>query len=113
MVELFHFLATHFMNVAVSSISGAMLFYLKRISKEIIEARKEEEREQDRLKHIVVIMLRYRLVEVAKIMKKKESKTFEEWETFDVLYEDYRALGGNGLVKHLYEECEKLPFKEV
>lgn len=35
--------------------------------------------------------------------------TAAEWETIDNLYTGYKALGGNGEITKLYEECAKIP----
>lgn len=34
--------------------------------------------------------------------------TAAEWETIDNLYKGYKALGGNGEITKLYEECAKI-----
>ena len=40
--------------------------------------------------------------------KHADVRLASEWETIDNLYDGYKALGGNGEITKLYEECEKI-----
>lgn len=39
-------------------------------------------------------------------------RTADDWRIISNLYEGYRALGGNGEIKKLYEEAERIPTTE-
>lgn len=44
--------------------------------------------------------------------KHSELRLAADWEIIQNEYESYRELGGNGEIKKLYEECEKIPTSE-
>lgn len=39
-------------------------------------------------------------------------RTADDWRIIEALYEGYRALGGNGEIKKLYEEAKQIPTTE-
>ena len=39
-------------------------------------------------------------------------RTADDWRIIENLYEGYRALGGNGEIKKLYEEAKQIPTTE-
>lgn len=41
--------------------------------------------------------------------KHENGGTAAEWAAIDQLYDGYTALGGNGEIGKLYEECKKIP----
>lgn len=50
-----------------------------------------------------------RLYEKLTAWKHSDERLAEEWGTIDDLYKGYRALGGNGEIRKLYEECSTIP----
>lgn len=44
--------------------------------------------------------------------KHETGGTASEWETIEYLFKGYSALGGNGEIRKLYEECQKIPTKD-
>lgn len=39
-------------------------------------------------------------------------RTADDWRIIEALYEGYKALGGNGEIKKLYEEAKQVPTTE-
>ena len=53
-----------------------------------------------------------KLEEKLKKWKHADERTADEWETIEDLYEGYKALGGNGKIKKLFEECKEIETTE-
>lgn len=53
-----------------------------------------------------------RLEEKLKVWKHADVRTADEWENIEDLYEGYKALGGNGKIKKLYDECKDIETTE-
>lgn len=53
-----------------------------------------------------------KLEEKLKKWKHADVRTADEWENIEQLYEGYRALGGNGSIKKLFEECQEIDTTE-
>lgn len=51
----------------------------------------------------------YRLKFLLKRWKVSDVRTAAEWEIIDLMYRGYIGLHGNGEIKKLYEECERIP----
>lgn len=49
-----------------------------------------------------------RLYALLKDWKHSDDRPASEWETIDNLYKGYKALGGNGEISKLYEECKDI-----
>lgn len=53
-----------------------------------------------------------KLEEKLKKWKHADVRTADEWANIQHLYEGYVALGGNGSIKKLYEECSEIETTE-
>lgn len=53
-----------------------------------------------------------RLEEKLRKWKHADVRTADEWANIDLLYEGYVALGGNGSIRKLYEECKEIETTE-
>lgn len=53
-----------------------------------------------------------KLEEKLKRWKHADVRTADEWENIEDLYEGYKALGGNGKIKKLFEECKEIETTE-
>lgn len=53
-----------------------------------------------------------KLEEKLKKWKHADVRTADEWENIESLYEGYKALGGNGKIKKLFEECQEIDTTE-
>lgn len=49
-----------------------------------------------------------KLEEKLKKWKHSDERTADEWENIEALYAGYKALGGNGKIKKLFEECAEI-----
>lgn len=49
-----------------------------------------------------------RLEEKLKKWKHADVRTADEWANIEHLYEGYTALGGNGSIRKLYNECKEI-----
>lgn len=53
-----------------------------------------------------------KLEEKLKRWKHADVRTADEWENIEDLYEGYKALGGNGKIKKLFDECKEIETTE-
>lgn len=53
-----------------------------------------------------------KLEEKLKRWKHADVRTADEWENIEDLYAGYKALGGNGKIKKLYDECREIETTE-
>lgn len=53
-----------------------------------------------------------RLEEKLKAWKHADVRTADEWANIEQLYEGYVALGGNGVIRKLYQECKDIETTE-
>lgn len=52
---------------------------------------------------------------LGKLLRKwlhSDVRTADDWRIIEALYEGYKALGGNGEIKKLYEEAKQIPTTE-
>ena len=49
-----------------------------------------------------------RLYDLLREWKHADERPASEWETIDNLYTGYKALGGNGEISKLYNECKEI-----
>lgn len=53
-----------------------------------------------------------RLEDKLKKWKHSDERTADEWANIEHLYEGYVALGGNGSIRKLFEECKEIETTE-
>lgn len=53
-----------------------------------------------------------RLEDKLKKWKHADIRTADEWSNIEALYNGYTALGGNGTIKKLYDECKDIETTE-
>lgn len=63
-------------------------------------------------KIVLKALCAYRLKAMLRRWKRSEERAAAEWELIEMLYSGYLALGGNGEIKKLYEESQKIPTTE-
>ena len=98
------FIIKYWLEVLFSGI----LFVLGVLLKMIFVRMKKEFEEQKILKSGVVALLHDRIYQYTDFLIKKEFITVEEFDNLQYLYHSYKALGGNGTGKVLYEKCVKI-----
>lgn len=73
------------------------------------EIKEELEHSRDRDRAV----LHHEIFLICKNALKKGYITDFEFKNLDGLYQEYKAIGGNGTAKKFYEDCLKLPNKEI
>lgn len=57
-------------------------------------------------------LLHHEIFQTARIALRQGFITEIELENLEILYEQYKALNGNGTAQRMYEQCKALPLKE-
>ena len=112
--EVIEFVQKFWLQFVLTTISGFLAWKCKKWyneGKKQKEARlKEEQERQERLKVLetaVLAMLHDRLLQSLVYFLKVKEITSDEMDNIKLMYEAYKALGGNGTIKILYERFEK------
>lgn len=98
---------------AISSLTvGVLVFIIQQLlkdNKRLRQDRKEKNLEKEKgLSDGVVCLLRIQLIEYhTKYMALGRIPTYA-YESFDLMYKAYKALGGNGTVTHMKEDIDEL-----
>ncbi len=99
-------------TVILSLISGVLLYLVQDLLKENKRLRAEKhEEEQKRDKAIadgVLSLLRVQLIEYHNKYMMGDNIPTYVYENFDDMYNAYAALGGNGMIKRMKEDIDKL-----
>lgn len=88
-------------------VSGVGLGYRR-----IVRKMQEEARKQETVKKGIEAMLRDRLIQIYDSNIDKGFCPVHVKENVEALYEQYQALGGNGMVTGFVEELRELPIRE-
>ena len=98
-------------TLAVSVLSGLFLFYFKeskrlkeQYKKEIVEAQKKATEKQNNHDDLLLGVARILLTSTMMEALERGFTTQSEYEIVAELYKPYRANGGNGVVKHIFED---------
>lgn len=97
----------------VVSFAVAMLaFVLQSVIKENRKLKTEKEEKHTKrekaLENGVVCLLRVKLIEHHAKYSERENITSNGLQNWLLMYDAYKALGGNGMIDHMKEEIEKL-----
>ena len=65
------------------------------------------------LSKAVQSLLRDRLIEKYRLFKTNGEMTILDKENIDALFEEYKKLGGNGMIKELMDDLEKTKIKII
>jgi len=66
--------------------------------------------DSDELKKVLLDSWKYRLKELCEAYLKRGQITVEQFRQLQEFYGYYAALGGNGIIKTLFEQVQKLPY---
>lgn len=106
----------YILTIATSVASAMLVFLLQSQIKENRTLKQEKEQRDEvrekALENGVVCLLRVKLIEYhSKYMALGEisAHAYENWM---LMYEAYKALGGNGMIDHMKCEIEELHFKK-
>ena len=91
------------------SVLGFVIQQLLKDNRRLREARKDKNIEKEHsLADGVLCLLRIQLIEYhSKYMELDRIPTYA-YESFDLMYKAYKALGGNGTITHMREDIDEL-----
>lgn len=97
----------------MTSVASAMLvFVLQHVIRENIRLKNEKEEKHEQretaLENGVVCLLRVKLIEYHTKYVNLEHISSHGLQNWLLMYDAYKALGGNGMVDHMKDEIEKL-----
>ena len=102
----------HILTIALSVISGVLVFTINNLLKENRSLREQKklvsENQKNAFVEAVLCLLRVRLLEYHDRYVTENHIPSYAYESWSKMYKAYTALGGNGLVKGLNEDIEKL-----
>jgi hypothetical protein len=91
-------------SITTTVLSGLLLFFIKeyiRLIKKASQEKKETSMNEDEL---LLGVARILLIEKMQLALDRGYTTQTEYEVIDELYKPYIKCGGNGVVKHLFED---------
>lgn len=91
-------------SITTTVLSGLLLFFIKeyiRLIKKSAKDKKEASKNEDAL---LLGVARVLLIEKMQIALDRGYTTQTEYEVIEELYKPYADCGGNGVVKHLFED---------
>lgn len=104
----------YFISIALSVISGALVFIINNLIKEIKflrDKKKNDEETKDKaIIEAIVCLLRIKLIEYHDRYIGEGHIPSYAYENWNKMYKLYTALGGNGLIVSMNEDIEKLPI---
>lgn len=104
------------LGVIPSVVSAILIYILQSIIKENKELKKEREESKAKraraLEDGVVCLLRKELIDEHAKYTEKKYITPKALSSGLLMYDAYKALGGNGMVDHMKEEIERLPIRD-
>lgn len=105
--EVFSIVGKYWLQLFLTTITGAFAFIWKKIDK----MRKDQKKEEDALKNAVKALLRDRIYEVSETAINKGSITDISLGNLKFIYKEYMDLGdGDAIVSDIVEDVCKLPI---
>ena len=99
-------------SVIVSVVAGVMVFIIQSLlkdNKRLREGRKEENiKKEAALQNGLVCLLRIQLIEYHSKYMELDGIPSYAYENFELAYKAYKALGGNGMIEHMWEDIQEL-----
>lgn len=103
-------------TIATSVVSAMLVFLLQSFIRENKELKQERDAEQSKrekaLENGVVCLLRDRLIEYHSKYMKLGYITSNALQNWLLMYDAYKALGGNGMIDHMETEIEELHIEK-
>lgn len=104
------------LSVAILSFLLKTVFSENKKLKEEKEAREAAEKEaakkrEDALEEGVVCLLRVKLIEYHKRYMDSGEISSHGYENWNLMYEAYQNLGGNGMIKHMKQDIDELHIR--
>ena len=110
------FIIKYWLEVVFGLICAVFSFLFKQIMKRQADEkikREEEEKKRQALENGVQALLRNELVKNFREYKIKNEVTLLDKENMDHMFTEYFNLGGNGMMKEVYDEFQKIPIKVI
>lgn len=79
----------------------------------VVKSFKSHRNKEQALKDAVQSLLRDRLIEKYRMFKTMGEITILDKENIDALFDEYKKLGGNGMIKELMDDLEKTKIKII
>lgn len=103
---------TYVITIILSVVSGVLVYIVQNLLKENErlrhEKRENEEKKQKAIGNGVLSLLKIQLIEYHdKYMQGQNIPTYV-YENWDEMYSAYEALGGNGMVKRMKDDIDRL-----
>lgn len=112
--DFIEFVQKFWLQFLLTAVSGGLTLYCKQLYSKAKEERKKREKEQAAesarqkiLETAVCAMLHDRLLQSLLYFLRIKEITSDEMDNMKVMYDAYKALGGNGTIKLLWERFEK------
>ncbi len=105
-------MTAHIITIILSVVSGVLVYIVQNLLKENEKLRREkrdnEEKKQKAIGNGVLSLLKIQLIEYHdKYMQGQNIPTYV-YENWDEMYSAYEALGGNGMVKRMKDDIDRL-----
>ena len=105
--KMIEFILHYWIQVLFSAILAFLSWCYKKIAGEV----KARQAEMDLLKESNLALLHNEVFQLGKEYITKSEITFKEMDNFDMLYNAYHNLGGNGTGTEVYERVHNLTLK--
>lgn len=103
-------------TILVSLASAMLAFILQTVMRENRELKREKDKKlsqrEKALENGVVCLLRVKLIEYHSKYIQRGAISSHALQNWLMMYEAYKALGGNGMVDHMKEEIEELHIEQ-
>ncbi|MBO7673284.1 hypothetical protein J6S88_07765 [bacterium] len=105
-------MTAHIITIILSVVSGVLVYIVQNLLKENEKLRREkrdnQEKKQKAIGNGVLSLLKIQLIEYHdKYMQGQNIPTYV-YENWDEMYSAYEALGGNGMVKRMKDDIDRL-----
>ena len=102
----------YLITIMVSVVSATLAFLLQSVMKENKRLKQEHEemieKREQALENGVVCLLRVKLIEYHTKYTELGRISSHGYDNWVMMYDAYKALGGNGMISHMKEEIEEL-----
>lgn len=98
-------------SVAVALLTFLLQSVLKENSRLKKEKEEQMEKEENALKDGVLCLLRAELIKYHEKYMTEGSITMHGYQNWMLMYKAYKALGGNGMIDHMYQDIEELRMR--
>lgn len=103
---------SYIISIVLSVISGSLVFVVQSLIKENEKLRygkkEDDKKKQDALSNGVMNLLKIQLIEYHNKYMQNGNIPSYVYDNFDEMYKAYEALGGNGMVKRMKEDIDRL-----